>query len=89
MLCHNSCMMSRPINESPSDKRHFLFTVAENANETGILSVEEYLSTLSTPSHIEKLKADLVYPAPVGRSLLPTVFDEFSTVLHCFKNSIT
>jgi hypothetical protein len=69
--------MSRPTNESPSDKRNFLFTVAENANETGIFSVEEYLSTLSTPSHIEKLKADLVYPAPVGKSLLPTVFDEF------------
>jgi HAD superfamily phosphatase len=70
-------LLSRPINESPSDKRNFLFTVAENANETGIFSVEEYLSTLSTPSHIEKLNADLVYPAPVGRSLLPTVFDEF------------
>src|SRR5919106_5657804 len=70
-------LLSRPINESQSDKRHFLFTVAENADETGILSVEEYLSTLSTPSHIEKLKADLVYPAPVGRSLLATVFDEF------------
>jgi hypothetical protein len=70
-------LMSRPTNESPSDKRNFLFTVAENANETGIFSVEEYLSTLSTPSHIEKLKADLVYPAPVGKSLLPTVFDEF------------
>jgi HAD superfamily phosphatase len=70
-------LMSRPANESPSDKRHFLFTVAENADETGIFSVEEYLSTLSTPSHIEKLKADLVYPAQVGKSLLPTVFDEF------------
>jgi HAD superfamily phosphatase len=70
-------LMSRPINESPSDKRHFLFTVAENADETGIFSVEEYLSKLSTPSHIEKLKVDLVYPAPVGKSLLPTVFDEF------------
>jgi len=70
-------LLSRPINESQSDKRHFLFTVAENADKTGILSVEEYLSTLSTPSHIEKLKADLVYPAPVGRSLLATVFDEF------------
>jgi HAD superfamily phosphatase len=70
-------LISRPANESPSDMRHFLFTVAENADETGIFSVEKYLSTLSTPSHIEKLKADLVYPAPVGKSLLPTVFDEF------------
>ncbi len=42
-------LMSRPTNESQSDKRHFLFSVAENADETGILSVEEYLSTLSTP----------------------------------------
>jgi HAD superfamily phosphatase len=70
-------LISRPINESPSDKRHFLFTVAENADETGIFSVEEYLSKFSTPSHMEKLKADLMYPAPVGKSLLPTVFDEF------------
>lgn len=69
-------LMSRPIKESPLDKRHFLFTVAENADETGIISVEEYLSELSNRSHIEKLKADLVYPAPVGKSLLPTVFDE-------------
>jgi hypothetical protein len=32
---------------------------------------------LYTYSRIEKLKADLVYPAPVGKSLLATVFDEF------------
>lgn len=70
-------LMSRSTNESLSDKRNFLFAVAENANETGISSVEKYLSTMSTPSHIEKLKVDLVYPAPVGKSLLPTVFDEF------------
>jgi HAD superfamily phosphatase len=70
-------LMSRPPNELSSDKRHFLFKVAENADETGLFSVEEYLSKLSTPSHIKKLKADLAYPAPVGKSLLPTVFDEY------------
>src|SRR5215212_351262 len=70
-------LLSRPFHESIVDKREFLFTVAKHANETGILSVEKYLSSLYTSSRIEKLKADLVYPAPVGKSLLATVFDEF------------
>jgi len=69
-------LLSRPFDESIADKREFLFTVAKNANETGILSVEKYLSSLYTLSRIEKLKSDLVYPAPVGKSLLATVFDE-------------
>jgi HAD superfamily phosphatase len=69
-------LLSRPFHESIVDKREFLFTVAKHANETGILSVEKYLSSLYTSSRIEKLKADLVYPAPVGESLLATVFDE-------------
>jgi hypothetical protein len=65
-----------PFIEWIPDKRNFLFTVAKNADETGILAVEEYLSSLCTPVHIKKLKEDLVYPAPVGKSLLATVFDE-------------
>lgn len=70
-------MLARPLKESIFDKREFLFTVAENADETGILSVEEYLSSLFSSSRIEKLKADLVYPSSVGKSMLVTVFDEF------------
>src|SRR5215203_4271372 len=69
-------LLSLPFIERIADKRDFLFTVAENANEKGILSVEEYLSSLCTSSQIKKLKSDLVYPAPVGKSLLATVFDE-------------
>ena len=69
-------LMSLPFGESVHDKTDFLFTVAENADETGMLSVEEYLSSLYPPSRIRKLKEDLVYPAPVGKSLLATVFDE-------------
>ena len=69
-------LMSLPFGKSVHDKADFLFTVAENADETGMLSVEEYLSSLYPPSRIKKLKEDLVYPAPVGKSLLATVFDE-------------
>ena len=69
-------LMSLPFDESLHDKADFLFTVAENADETGMLSVEEYLSSLYPSSRIKKLKEDLVYPAPVGKSLLATVFDE-------------
>ena len=69
-------LMSLPFGESVHAKTDFLFTVAENADETGMLSVEEYLSSLYPTSRIKKLKEDLVYPAPVGKSLLATVFDE-------------
>ena len=69
-------LISRPFLESTVKKREFLFRVAKNANETGILSVEKYLSSLYTSSRIEKLKTDLVYPAPVGQSPLATLFDE-------------
>jgi HAD superfamily phosphatase len=69
-------LLSRPFHESTVVKREFLFTVAKHANETGILSVEKYLSSLYTPLRIEKLKADLKYPALVGKSPLATIFDE-------------
>ena len=69
-------LMSMPFIDLTSNKKEFLFTVAQNANETGISSVEDYLSSLSTLSQIRKLKQDLVYPAPVGKSPLATVFDE-------------
>ena len=78
-------LMSLPFGESVQYKTDFLFTVAENADETGMLSVEEYLSSLYPSSRIKKLKEDLVYPAPVGKSLLATVFDDLfygPTLLH-------
>lgn len=70
-------LMSMPFIDWTSNKEDFLFTVAQNANDKGISSVEDYLSSLSTLSHIKKIKQDLVYPAPVGKSPLATVFDEF------------
>src|SRR5919107_970001 len=70
-------LMSMPFIDWTSNKEDFLFTVAQNANDEGISSVEDYLSSLSTLSHIKKIKQDLVYPAPVGKSPLATVFDEF------------
>jgi HAD superfamily phosphatase len=69
-------LMSMPFIDWTSNKEDFLFSVVQNANETGISSVEDYLSSLSTSSRIKKLKQDLVYPAPVGKSPLATVFDE-------------
>jgi HAD superfamily phosphatase len=52
--------------------RKFLFKVAENADDTGILSVEKYLSTFG----IEKHKEVLAYPAPVKDGYIGRVFDE-------------
>jgi HAD superfamily phosphatase len=69
-------LMSMPFIDWTSNKKDFLFTVAQNANDKGISSVEDYLSSLSTLSQIRKLKQDLAYPAPVGKSPLATVFDE-------------
>lgn len=52
--------------------RKFIFNVAENADETGIESVEKYLA----PYGIEKHKELLAYPAPVKESYIGRVFDE-------------
>ncbi|HEY8140910.1 MAG TPA: HAD family hydrolase [Nitrososphaera sp.] len=52
--------------------RKFLANVAENADETGIASVEKYLARFGT----EKWKRELAYPAPVKDSVLARVFDE-------------
>lgn len=52
--------------------RRFLLDVAENADETGIESVEKYLA----PYGIEKHKEILAYPAPVRDSYIGRVFDE-------------
>jgi phosphoglycolate phosphatase-like HAD superfamily hydrolase len=52
--------------------RKFLMQVAQNADETGILSVEKFLSGYG----IEKHRQVLVYPAPVKDSYVGRVFDE-------------
>ena len=61
--------------------RQFLLTVAENADETGILSVEQFLR----PYGIEKWKSEFEYPAPVSESMLARVFDEIFYGPELFK----
>jgi phosphoglycolate phosphatase-like HAD superfamily hydrolase len=65
--------------------RKFLFTVAKNIDESGIISVEKFLSSCSSFHNIQKLKELLVYPASVGESLLATVFDELFYGPELFK----
>jgi HAD superfamily phosphatase len=57
--------------------REFLSFIAKNTDEDGITSVEKFLSSYFHYADVQKLKEKLVYPAPVGNSLLATVFDEF------------
>jgi HAD superfamily phosphatase len=65
-------MLSSPP-KNTADGRKFLFTVAENADETGIASVEKFLAN----HDLEKWKDTLTYPAHVKESMLARVFDEF------------
>ncbi len=58
--------------KSVAQGRRFLINVAENADETGYLSVEKFLAGYG----IEKWKKLLAYPAPVKDSMLSRVFDE-------------
>lgn len=58
--------------QDTSVTRRFLFKVAENADETGIVAVEKFLEKYG----IEKHKQALVYPAPVKDSYIGRVFDE-------------
>jgi phosphoglycolate phosphatase-like HAD superfamily hydrolase len=58
--------------KSIAEGRRFLAKVAENADESGYISVEKFLSTYD----IEKWKSLLAYPAPVQESTLARVFDE-------------
>ncbi len=53
--------------------RKFLAKVAENADESGYVSVEKFLATTY---EIDKWKKMLTYPAPVKDSILAQVFDE-------------
>jgi HAD superfamily phosphatase len=55
-----------------SEGRKFLALVAENADESGHISVEKFLAIYD----IDKWKQVLTYPAPVKDSLLARVFDE-------------
>jgi HAD superfamily phosphatase len=55
-----------------SQGRKFLAKVAENANESGYISVEKFLAIYD----INKWKKVLTYPAPVKDSMLARVFDE-------------
>jgi HAD superfamily hydrolase (TIGR01549 family) len=52
--------------------RKFLARVAENADESGRISVEKFLAIYD----IDKWKKVLTYPAPVKDSMLARVFDE-------------
>ncbi|MGI0037920.1 MAG: HAD family hydrolase [Nitrososphaera sp.] len=65
-------MLSNPP-KNTADGRRLILTVAENADETGIASVEKFLAGYD----IEKWKTILAYPAPVKESMLARVFDEF------------
>lgn len=56
--------------------RRFLFRVASNSDENGINSVEKFLISLNSPTVIKDLKKLLDYPAPAGKSVIATVFDE-------------
>ena len=58
------------------ESRRFLSIVAKNADEGGIVSVESFLSSSESHSEVKKIKQLLAYPAPVGKSILATVFDE-------------
>src|SRR5919106_1972330 len=55
-----------------SEGRKFLALVAENADESGRISVEKFLSIYD----IDKWKKVLTYPAPVKDSMLARVFNE-------------
>jgi phosphoglycolate phosphatase-like HAD superfamily hydrolase len=83
-------------NNNINQMRRFISYIASNANEDGIISVERFLSSLSsssfynnnnydTNSNIRKLKELLAYPGPVGKSIVTTVFDEIFYGPELFK----
>lgn len=73
-------MMANP-QPTVAKARKFLLRVAENADETGIESVEKYIE----PYGIEKHKDVLTYPAPVKDSYVGRVFDELFYGPELFK----
>lgn len=58
--------------------RKFLLKLAKNLDDSGIASIEEKILSSSSSSsfNIYNIKEFLIYPAPVGKSFLATVFDE-------------
>ena len=76
--------LAKPHKRIP-DARNFLFQVASNSNEEGIVSVEKYLATLTSAIRIKNLKKRLGYPAPPGKSVLATIFDELFYGANLFK----
>ena len=73
--------------KTATQARKFLSSVAKNADETGIISVEKFLSSCSYD--VQKLKKMLYYPGPVGLSMLATVFDESFYGRNCSRKSIS
>jgi HAD superfamily phosphatase len=53
-----------------------LSDIIGNIDAGGIISVEKYLSTIFPRLSIKKIKRQLGYPGPVGKSIVATVFDE-------------
>lgn len=68
-----------------SSAREFLFEVASNSDENGITSVEKFLASSTSSSFIGYLKKLLDYPAPTGKSVIATVFDELFYGPELFK----
>jgi HAD superfamily phosphatase len=58
--------------------RKFLLKLAKSLDDNGIESIEEKIlsSSSSLAFNIYNIKELLIYPAPVGKSFLATVFDE-------------
>ena len=67
------------------DARNFLLQVASHLDEDGIVSVEKYLAVLTSTTRIKNLKRRLGYPAPPGKSVLATIFDELFYGPNLFK----
>ena len=65
--------------------RNVLLDLSENTDESGINSAENFLSSRYD---IKKPKEFLCYPAPVGKSIVATVFDELFYGPNLFKNGM-
>jgi HAD superfamily hydrolase (TIGR01549 family) len=66
-----SLTASKKLNNDPND---FIFQVIENANSTGITSVEKYLDKIS--ANISEIKNKLDYPGKNHQNPLYSIFDQ-------------
>lgn len=66
-----SLAASKKLNNTPRD---FIFQVIQNANSTGILSVEKYLE--NTGAELSELKNKLQYPSINHQNPLYSIFDQ-------------